>query len=377
VLAAIKFQLLIRIVSVVSNDIITDNRVHKIALSLGANGYEVTIAGRRFKDSEGLFDRPYYIKRFQLWFNKGPLFYLNLNIRLFFYLLKNKPDIILANDLDTLLGCYLASRFTKKHLVFDSHELFPEVPELVDRPATRKIWLWLERKLVPKVKWAFTVSRPIALYYKDRYDVNFELVRNVARFRYDYEFEDLEKQNGISTIIYQGSINLGRGLELAIRSIKHLENAQLWIVGDGDIRSKMQQLAKHLGLSDRIKFFGRIPIEELWKYTAKANLGISLEEDLGLNYRYALPNKLFDYIQARIPVVVSDLPEMAAIVNEYGVGEVLSDRTPQQLANTITNLLDTTNTSKDKKAKIELAARELSWEREEEKLITLFKSVHI
>ena len=156
-----------------------------------------------------------------------------------------------------------------------------------------------------------------------------------------------------------------------------MENTQLWIVGDGDIRSKMQQLAKHLGLSDRIKFFGRVPIEELWKYTAKANLGISLEEDLGLNYRYALPNKLFDYIQARIPVVVSDLPEMAAIVKEYGVGEVLTERTPQQLAKTITGLINTTKTREGRKAKIELAARELSWEREEEKLITLFKSVHI
>jgi glycosyltransferase involved in cell wall biosynthesis len=364
---------LIKVISVVSNDIVTDNRIHKIALSLGANGYEFMIIGRLLKNSGKLYDRPYITRRFRLWFSNGPLFYLNLNIRIFTFLLGAKADIILANDLDTLLGCWLAARLRRKQLFFDSHELFPEVPELVDRPFIRKIWMKLEAFLVPKIDRGFTVSRPIVDYYQERYNLRFELIRNLGRFRYDYEFDGLSKDQSMKTIIYQGAINLGRGLELAIRSIKHLENVQLWIVGDGDIIAKLRQLATHLGLGDRVKFFGRVSIEKLWKYTARAHAGISLEEDLGLNYRYALPNKLFDYIQARIPVICSDLPEMAAIVNKFGVGKVLVEREPLRLAEIIRDLI-TENPERDKMiSNLELAARELCWEREEEKLIALFR----
>lgn len=366
---------MIRVISAVSNDIVTDNRVHKTACSLGENGYVVKVVGRYLRDSGNLHDRPYETRRFRLRFNKGPLFYISLNLRLFTYLFKQAPDIILANDLDTLLACWLAARLKKKKLVFDSHELFPEVPELVDRPRVRAIWRGLEHFLVPRLKHGFTVSKPIADYYFQKYSVDFELIRNLGRFRYDYEFEGLEKDPKKLTIIYQGAINLGRGLELAIRSIKHLENAQLWIVGDGDIFVKLRQLVRHLELNDRVKFFGRVPIEKLWNYTAKADLGLSLEEDLGLNYKYALPNKLFDYVQARIPVIVSDLPEMAAMVRTYSLGAVLSERTPVKLAETIKSLVGNKSFRKRTNANIELAARELCWEREEEKLILLFKRV--
>lgn len=364
---------MIKVFSVVSNDIVTDNRVHKIALSLEANGYEVTIVGRCHKNSEKLYDRSYGTKRFRLWFNKGPFFYLNLNLTLFFYLLRAKVDIILSNDLDTLLGCWMASRLKKRQLIFDSHELFPEVPELVNRPRIRNIWLRLERYLVPKVELGFTVSNPIAEYYKKEYNVHFELIRNMGRFRYDYEFEEPTEDTEQRTIIYQGAINLGRGLELAIRSMKHLNNTQLWIIGDGDIIAKLRHLVTHLELKGQVKFFGRVPIEKLWRYTSRANLGISLEEDLGLNYRYSLPNKLFDYIQARIPVVTSDLPEMAAVVNKYNIGEVLIERTPTKLAEAINRLLEDSSLNEKIKSNIELAARDLCWEREEENLINLFK----
>jgi glycosyltransferase involved in cell wall biosynthesis len=235
--------------------------------------------------------------------------------------------------------------------------------------------LVLEKYLIPKIHLGFTVSQPIADYYLKNYKVQFSLIRNLGRFRYDNEFEGLEKDSNMLTVLYQGSVNLGRGLELAIRSMKHLDKVQLWIVGDGDIISKLRHLATHLGLKERVKFFGRIPIEKLWNYTAKADLGISLEEDLGLNYRYALPNKLFDYIQARIPVICSDLPEMATIVKQYKIGLVLKERTPVKLAESIKRLL-TKGAQKSKlNSAIELAARDLCWEREEEKLITLFKRV--
>lgn len=364
---------MIKVISVVSNDIVTDNRVHKIACSLGENGYRVKVVGRMLKYSKELHNRPYDTRRFSLWFNKGPLFYMNLNIRIFFYLVRRRPDIILSNDMDTLPACWLASRLRRTTLVFDSHELFSEVPELVHRPVIRRIWRTFEHLLIPRVKHGFTVSQPIADYYKEKYGVHFELIRNLGRFRYDHEFEGLEKDPKSTTILYQGAINLGRGLELAIRSMVLLEKSRLWIVGDGDIIRKLRQLVTRLGLNDKVSFMGRVPLEKLWDYTARADIGLSLEENLGLNYKYTLPNKLFDYIQARIPVVVSDLPEMVSIVEKHKLGKVLRNRKPAKLAALIKELLDERNKSIDLMANIELAARELCWEREEEKLIMLFK----
>lgn len=368
---------MIKVISLVSNDIVTDNRVHKIASSLEANGFILKIVGRKFKTSKKLITRSYTTRRFRLWFNKGPLFYANLNIRFFFYLLLAEADIILSNDLDTLPACWLASLIKRKKLVFDSHELFPEVPELVHRPFIRNIWSTMERFLIKRIRYGITVSNSIAGYYKEKYGKSFEVIRNSGQFRYDIDFKDIEKAQGSTTIIYQGFLNMGRGLELAIQSMQFVENAKLQIIGHGDIRIQLHQLVSDLKLNDKVEFIGRIPLEELWKYTAQAHIGISLEENLGLNYQYALPNKLFDYIQARLPVVVSDLPELKATVSKYGIGKIVKERTPVKLGE-IFNKMIQEEIPKDKYlTNLEIAARELCWEREEEKLINLFKRVSI
>jgi glycosyltransferase involved in cell wall biosynthesis len=313
--------------------------------------------------------------RFRLLFDKGPLFYANLNFRLFFFLIRSKVDIIVSNDLDTLTACYLASGIIRKKLIFDSHELFHEVPELVHRPHIRKIWLMLEKLMVRRIDAGFTVCKPIADYYENRYNVSFGVIRNLSRYKPRLSPIELVRNQNPAVIIYQGVLNLGRGLELAIESMKYISNASLWIIGDGDVRDQLLKLTKDKGLTEKVEFIGRIPLEELDQYTQHASIGLSLEENLGLNYQYALPNKLFDYIQARMPVIVSDLPEMKAIVEKYGIGSILINRTPQALAEIINTLLQKTPSDKTFIDKIEFAANELCWEKEEIKLLDIFKNV--
>ena len=364
---------MIKIISVVSNDIVTDNRIHKIAVSLGDNGYDVTIVGRQLRDSLRLGERPYRTRRLKLFFNKGPLFYVNLNFRLLLYLLRFKGQIILSNDLDTLPACYIASKIKRNKLIFDSHELFSEVPELVHRPAIKKIWLFLENYLLKRIQFGFTVCQSIADHYMQKYGVSFEVVRNLARFRYNYEFDKIQKKSGEKIIIYQGALNLGRGLELLIKSIQFIPNTKLWLIGGGDIEHILKKLVHDLKLADKVDFMGRISLEDLWNYTPLADVGVSLEENLGLNYQYALPNKLFDYLQARIPVVISDLDEMKRIVENYDIGKIIYERTPKKLAEIINGLFEKELKSDYYNPKLELAARELCWEREEEKLLKLFR----
>jgi len=157
-----------------------------------------------------------------------------------------------------------------------------------------------------------------------------------------------------------------------IETMKLLPEYMLKVAGEGDISNELRELTKKLKLENRVEFTGRLPLEELKKMTRKAHLGISLEEDRGLNYRFALPNKLFDYIQAEIPVIVSDLPEMRNVVETYHVGEVLFERTPQKIAELINKTIE--NDSKYKE-NLTIAAKELCWENEEQKLMELFKTV--
>lgn len=361
---------MIKIILAVTNDVVTDNRVHKIASTLSGNGYEVTVVGRRFLSSQHILGRSYEIFRFRLWFNKTALFYANYNIRLFFYLLMKKCDIIVSNDLDTLLACKLASKIRKKVLVFDSHELFTEVPELVNRPVIRKIWYLLEKALLPHVRLGYTVSAPIQEYYKRKYNCDFELIRNVSSYCEGIIFKKFPKE---IIIVYQGAVNVGRGLELMLAAMQHIDNAKLWVVGNGDILDKLKDLSVKLGVQEKVIFFGRVLIDNLPKYSTQAHIGISLEEDLGLNYRYALPNKLFDYIQSRIPVIVSDLPEMRAIVEKYKIGMVLKERYPEKLAQTINNIIEDSDFCNQLSQNLEHAARDLCWQNEEEKIIKLYK----
>ncbi|PIF06286.1 MAG: glycosyl transferase group 1 [Draconibacterium sp.] len=360
-----------RLIASVTNDLVTDARVHKVCTTLVNMGFDVLLTGRKLGNNIAFSKRPYSTHRFKLFFNKGIFFYAEMNIRLIFLLLFSRADVFLANDLDTLPAHFLASKLRKKPLVYDSHEYFTEVPELVNRPRVRRFWKWLEKKMVPHIHSAYTVCNSIANAYQSEYGVPFHVVRNLPLA---YQPLIHAKENApLKKIIYQGAVNMGRGLEQTIHAIKNLENVQLIIAGHGDIIDELKQLADREGLLDRIVFTGRLPFESLRELTATAHLGISLEEDLGLNYRYALPNKLFDYIQARVPVLVSNLPEMAAIVNTYKIGEIAVSLNPEKLAKDIEAALFSMEKRRKWKKNLEMAAKELTWENELHKVKEIFE----
>lgn len=372
--------------SSVTTDLVTDNRVHKVCTSLGKMGYRVVLTGRCYPDSPELAPRDYETRRMPLWFRKGPLFYAEYNVRLFFRLLFAKADVLLANDLDTLAANVLAGKLRRLPVVYDSHELFTGVPELVDRPRIRKIWQWIEEKCLPHVALAFTVSPSIAVHYLQIYGINFRVVRNLPVKSYlPKEPAILEKvsptDQNTSTepdsrpmIIYQGALNKGRGLESAIRAMEFLPEARLVIAGAGDIEAELKRMVSQINTGN-VAFTGRLGPEQLNMLTRTARLGISVEEDLGLNYRYALPNKLFDYIQARIPVVVSDLPEMRRMVEQYNIGLITTSNHPQTLASHFRTALFVTSMRTEWIRNLERAANELTWEKEEQVLFDGFRSI--
>lgn len=353
-----------RIVIAVTTDLNTDQRVLRIASALEELDFEVTLFGRELKNSKPLnVKQP--AKRVRLLLNKGVAFYALFNWRLFWYLIFHRVDIVLANDLDTLVGAAIASILKQKPLVYDSHEYFTQLPELVNRPKKQRVWLKAEQLFLPRATVAYTVCQSLADIYSVSYSKPFGVVRNVP-FRKHLPSVVTAKQN---VIIYQGALNVGRGIELMIQAMHYLPDYQLWIAGYGDVEQQLKQLANEQGGGGKVVFLGRLLPNELHQITQQAKVGLSLEEDLGLNYHYALPNKLFDYIQAHVPVVVANLPEMKNIVEQYGVGQVLYERTPQQLATTICNVCNNTDKYTDN---LQKAAVELCWENEKTKLFNLY-----
>lgn len=351
-----------RIILTVSNDLNTDQRVLKISRTLQNNGYIVLVTGRILSNSQPL---PSDIngKRFKCFFNRGALFYAEINIRLFVFLLFAKGDIFYANDTDTLAAAFLAAKLRSKPLVFDAHELFPEVPELQHRPFVKKCWVTLENFIIPKLKTSFTVCNSIAQYYAEKYGIQMTVIRNVPYRKTHIEGKLSAGEKKI--LLYQGALNVGRGLEWVIEAMPFVNNAVFYIIGDGDIREDLQQRVARLNLEEKVIFTGKISGDVLYQYTPSAAIGLCLLEANGLSYYFALPNRIFDYLHAGVPVLASPFPEIKAIVERYNTGVLTDDYRPEALAKTINKMLDkpidTTH--------FERLSAQFCWEQEEKILI--------
>ncbi len=366
----------------VTNDLTADYRVHKVALTLKKCGFHPLLIGINLKSSLPITNRAYTTKRIFLFFKKGSLFYAEYNIRLFLFLLFQKYTILISNDLDTLLANYLVHKIKsifggkKYKLVYDSHEFFTEVPELNKRFAKR-VWLFIEKLILPQIKYSYTVCDSIAEEYKKRYNIKMQLVRNIPLCNPNKDKQLIDKPlqktlSGKKIIIYQGALNIGRGIEQLICAMEFIENAVFIIIGDGDISSELKKLVTDKKLTDKVQFIGKIPFTALSEYTKNADIGVVLQEDLSLSYRYVLPNRIFDYIHAELPVIASDLPEISKIVSENKIGVLVSDMNPENLAKEINNLLNNTEKYQEIKANLKSVKGKYCWENEEKKLIELF-----
>lgn len=360
----------------VTSDLVTDQRVHRTAITLHEKGYDVLLIGRKKKDSKEIEPRPYTTLRFKLWFETGALFYLNYNVRLFWFLLTHSFDIYFANDLDTLLANTLASRIKKRELIYDSHEYFTEVPELLHRPFIKNIWMKIEKFCMPSVKKMTTVNDSIADVYRNLYKREIDVVRNVPLTQKEKIYSD-RKSLGLPLdkhlLIFQGAgININRGGEEAVEMMQYLEDAILLFVGGGDVINTLKRMTEEKNLFSKVIFMGKVPFEKLRAYTSVADIGLSLDKDISLNYRYSLPNKLFDYIHSGLPVLASDLPEVKKIVTSYNVGRIVDNHQPETLALTVKQMLEDKIKLAQWKQNAELAAKELCWENEQKKLLHLF-----
>jgi glycosyltransferase involved in cell wall biosynthesis len=372
-------QKITRVAFSVTNCICHDQRVLRTAGTVSSLNCEVTIVGRKSGDCGSSDEMPFKIKRFRMLFKKGFLFYKFFNLRLFFYLLFHNYDILVANDLDTLFPNFIVSKLKGLILVYDSHEYFTGVPEIQNRPFVKWVWKTIERMIFPKLKYVMTVSYSIALQYQNEYGIRPLTVRNCSRKTDEivaYSRENLGVPEEHLLLILQGrGINIDRGAEELIEAVYDTENITLLIVGSGDVLQTLQDKVEEWDANDRIKFIPSVPWPELVKYTKAADVGMSLDKDTNVNYRFSLPNKLFDYIAAGIPVIASNLPEVHKIVSENKCGLIINEVDPERIRSAIRDLRDNSERLAELKKNATIASMNLNWEVEEIKVIGLFKNL--
>lgn len=358
---------MIRIASLVTNDLHQDQRMNRICHALQSNGYEVTLIGRKRKSSGKLDSKSFGRTRLHCFFEKGILFYAEYNIRLFFHLMTHSYDVINANDLDTILPAIIVGRLRGKKVVYDAHEYFTEQEEVVNRPRVKAVWKWIERYSVPKVDGAYTVSKGYADLFEKEYPTKFGIVRNATVLDKNHP----EPDHSVRYILYQGAVNYGRGLEQVIDAMQNVD-CQLYICGAGDILNQLKEQTTKLGLTDKVKFWGFIEPAELKVFTRNATIGLTLFAKDGLSHWHSLANRFFDYMHAGVPQLAMEYPEYISFQKEHEIALLVKDIQPSTLSKALNELLTNHELYQRLHDEAVVARETANWQAQEKSLLKIY-----
>lgn len=339
--------------------------------TLSEEGYSMLLIGRKRKSSKALNEQKFKQKRLSCWFEKGKLFYLEYNLRLFIYLLFAPCDIIVSVDYDTLLPGTIVSKIRGKKLVFDAHEFFTEVPELYNRKWSRFIWEMVGKICISKVDLAYTVGPILAELFTKEHNVKFHSILNVPPLRSEGVIGSDRKDKPI--ILYQGALNKGRGIEELMMAMKQV-NAELWIAGEGDLSSYLRELCSKENLTEKVRFLGFVLPQNLPLLTQQADICCNLLLPNGKSYYYSLANKFFDYMHAAKPQICANFPEYIHINKEFEIA-ILCDAEPKIIADSLTKLLTDKDLYKKLKNNCFKAAQVYNLQMESKKLVQLYSTL--
>jgi len=361
-----------KIYSIVTNDILYDQRVRRISDSLEEDGFEVHLVGRKRLQRSSTNERWHLLSCF---FKKSKWFYLEFNIRVFFFLLTRSFDYVIANDLDTLLAVKLICRIKRKKFVFDGHEIFTEVPELVDRPSAQKIWSRIGHWGVPSASLCLTVNGSIQKILAEKYQSEFHVIMN-RPVKEAEVFQKFSNRQADRIVLYQGAVNRGRGIAETIEACKDIPNVQLVIAGDGDEFNEIKASLENTDYLDgKVVLLGKLKPKDLKEISKTATVGINVLHSESLNYQLSLANKFFDYAQAGVPSINMDFPEYATHIKTLKVGLCIADLNAQAVKSAIKQILDNEALYVEMLEACEQARTIWTWEKEAEKLRSLFNAL--
>lgn len=312
----------------------------------------------------------------RLFFVNGPMFYAEFNMRLFFLLLFSKCNLLVSNDLDTLLPNFIVSRIRSIPMAYDSHEYYTETPELVNRRFVQRVWKTIERFVLSRMESMITVNESIASLFRQKYGIEVVVVRNIPPSLGQRSLKtrsDLGLPENKKLLVIQGSgINIERGAEELVLVMQYLDNVLLLVIGSGDAMPVIRKLVALHQLEEKVMILPKMDYNSMMCYTQHADFGFTLDKDTNLNYRFSLPNKLFDYIHAGIPVIATPLAEIKAIIDRYQIGGFIDSHEPEKMAGTIRNYLNQPELIMTWKKNLSFAIQALNWENEEKVLLKYY-----
>ncbi len=358
------------IICTVTNDLNYDQRMIRICSSLVDAGYDVLLVGRKKKESRPLEKKSFRQKRLYCFTQKGKWFYVEYNIRLFFFLLFAKVDCFTAIDLDTILPNLWASKLRKKRRVYDAHELFCEMEEIISRPRIYKLWKRIEQYALPKFDNGYTIGSCYQEEFNRMYGHSYEIVRNATVL----DQENKPSEQKVKHIFYQGAVNEGRCFESLIPAMKTVL-AQLIICGDGNFMQQAKELVIEHGVEDKVLFKGYIPPNKLKKYTQEAYVGLTLFERTGKSNYLSMANRFFDYMHFCVPQITVKFPEYQRVNEQYEIAVLVENTDVDTLANAMNTLLEQDDYYRRLKANCFNAREAYNWQNEEKKLILFYKKL--
>lgn len=354
-------------------------RGYKVAHSFLKYGYEVKVIGIRYENDELKgWDR---IDNERIRLYKTLPLVLNMMIfwvKLSYILIREECTILYSHDIFPLLPVFFASRLKRKPYIYDAHEFWHGNSQIENRPIAKKFWISYEKIFIKGAKRIITVSAPIAKELEGIYGIkevlvftNLPLKKEIPENK-DLLHETLGIDKNKRIVLYQGHFLANNGLDGIIRSFVNVdEGAVLVLIGDGSEKNRLKDLAAKLRIGHRVYFAGPFPHSELINYTVCAYVGLCLIKNFGKSYYYSAPNKMFELIQAQVPQIASDFPEMSGYVKGYLVGEVADPESEENIAEKINELLIDHQKYFSYKSNCIKAGSELVWENIEDELVKI------
>jgi glycosyltransferase involved in cell wall biosynthesis len=372
-----------KIISLVANGFQNDNRVERMAKTIQSMGADVTIVAWKKKDlKEHEILNGISVHRIFPFTSKwkrsnkliGLIQFLHFNIAVIRRY--KKMDVWHCNDFEAFwMGIFAKMLNPKLILIYDLHEYQKE--RLGTPWYVKKVIGWIEKKFIHQAKSIITISPGIKKEYERMYGVkNIALVRNTPHLS-PLESHDLFRERfSISKdqkiFLYQGMLGQDRGIEELVQAFQNRNNkrAVLIIMGQGKLQDFVINATNECPI---IFHHPYVSYKDINQFSSSADVGLNMAKNSCLNHTYCLPNKIFEYIQALLPIMTNDLEDCRNLITQYHIGNIIKEYSVQGINKAIDEMLEMNFTQM--KEHLKTAKMELNWEREELALIAVYKSI--
>jgi len=370
-----------KVANLVFNPFVNDSRVLKESISLSNNGWHVEVIAHGDKNLPKEEKKENFkILRF-VYFDRKVTTSTFKKIKIYLLWIKEVIsytkdfDIFHCNDLNTLPIGVISKLFLNKKakIVYDAHE--HEVYRAGYTKMMQRISKLVEGILIKYVDKVITVSESIAKDYEKIYNIEKpSLVLNTPFYQEINKKDIFRKKFNIPKeniiFIYQGGLSPKRGIIEFADIVKDMKNISYIIMGYGSLEEKIKEISQK---NCNIYFHEAVPPEILLDYTSSADIGVCIEENICRSWDYALPNKMFEYLLAGLPIFVGGLSEMKNFVKKYDVGYIIED---------LNSEIDVQNMIKKikrdyvkKKNSVQSIAKQFNWQEQEKVLLKVYRDL--